>query len=70
MNEYEAIVRELAERGPLVDEYSECVYCGFFVTYGRSDTAGSPAPGATFNDPANHQPSCLWRRARALMVPA
>jgi hypothetical protein len=70
MSECEAIVRELAERGPLVDEYSECVYCHFFVTYGRSDTTGSPAPEVTFGDPANHPPSCLWRRARALMVPA
>jgi len=45
------IVRDLAERGPFTrpdDDGCVCAHCG-----------GSSDP-----NPANHDPSCLWRRSR------
>ncbi len=45
------IVRELAARGPFTrpdEDGCVCAHCG-----------GSSDP-----DPANHDPSCLWRRSR------
>lgn len=54
-----AIVHELAERGPFAHAGSSvCVHCGLSIS-------GQPE----FNDPANHEPSCLWRRARELHPP-
>ncbi len=52
-----AIVRELAERGPhFANEYmTECVFCWV-------DQVGEK-PATII---ANHEPSCLWRRAREL----
>ncbi len=48
------IVRELAERGP-------------FTYMGGCDTCEiGNGPASHVNDPANHEPSCLWRRAKAL----
>ncbi len=55
---FEQIVRELAERGPNV-------YDGLICT-----TCDAERPATTdaewFNHPANHERSCLWRRAREL----
>ena len=55
------IVRELAERGPFADrndmgDVDGCNTC-------------SAGVGRDINDPANHEPSCLWRRARELHPP-
>lgn len=45
-----AIVREMAERGPFTDtDGLTCADCSVNIT---SDV------------PANHEPACLWRRAR------
>ena len=60
--EQDAIVRELAERGPFinVDTFGDqlggdaCADCE------------AQADDGPLNDPVNHKPSCLWRRARAL----
>jgi len=54
---YVAIVRELAENGPFIDEYWTCKLCGAGDFGFESDAT---------NVPANHEPSCLWRRAREL----
>jgi hypothetical protein len=58
VTEDEAIVRELAERGPYIAERDElgdyCVMCG--KVDGRESSLA---------DPASHEPSCLWRRACA-----
>jgi hypothetical protein len=52
----EAIVRDLAERGPFVaasDALGDvCTLCGMIE--------GEDAP---LDDPVLHEPSCLWRRA-------
>lgn len=59
MNEYEAIVRELAALSPQdggAEEYAgalACLYCKF-PGYGEIEETD------------NHEPSCLWRRARML----
>ena len=56
MNDDEAMVRELAERGPYIAESDAlgdaCAMCG------KVETQTSP-----LGDPANHERSCLWRRA-------
>lgn len=68
--ESDAIVRELAECGPTEGSQGECVYCGFvssspdIVTVGLKE--GVRLREAAFINPSNHEPSCLWRRARAL----
>lgn len=52
-----AIVRELAVRGPMnMAEFA----------YGCGDCGYAPEDRQAFRDPANHEPSCLWRRAKAL----
>lgn len=51
--EGESIVRELAERGPfLCEDGVTCAACYAISTHQ--------------DDPANHEPSCLWRRSREL----
>jgi hypothetical protein len=56
-----AIVRELAERGPYalfgVADEPICTMC---------NTSGFGASADWFDDPAHHEPSCIWRRAKAL----
>jgi hypothetical protein len=48
-----AIVRDLAavQPGELTGNMSQCVFC---------------EPPGDLMEPEGHQPSCLWRRARAL----
>lgn len=57
MNRHIEIVRELAERGPFVDPddgiMGRCPLCG----------ASAMRP---LDEPANHEPDCTWRRAKAL----
>jgi hypothetical protein len=59
MDDDEAIVREVAERGSFIapsDVLGDaCAICG--------KVEGRDAP---LDDPANHEPSCLWRRAMDL----
>ena len=57
-----AIVRELAERGPLLNDDSWCASCDY-------DPHEYGYDFEKINDPANHEPSCLWRRARELYPP-
>jgi hypothetical protein len=56
MDHDEEIVREVAERGPFIapsDALGDvCAICG--KVEGRD---------AALDDPAVHEPSCLWRRA-------
>lgn len=55
------IVRDLAERGPFIATdhlgvgVPACVDCQTF-----------DYPRAPLNNPANHEPTCLWRRAKVL----
>jgi hypothetical protein len=59
MTEPHTITRELAERGPFlhVDTFGD----------GMGDAcADCLASDSDLNVPANHGPSCLWRRAKAL----
>lgn len=58
VNEHEAIVRELAESDVchIDGGYYFCGLCNV-----ESGTRLSP-----LIDPANHEPTCLWRRAKAL----
>jgi hypothetical protein len=55
MNEQEAIVRKLAERGPWTNTYDGIVGCMF---------CDSLYPACAKAE--NHNPACLWRRSRAL----
>jgi hypothetical protein len=52
----ELIVRELATRGPFISASDAlgdvCAICG--------KVEGQDAP---LDDPSNHEPSCVWRRA-------
>lgn len=54
-----AIVRELAEQGPFLDDTTDCAMCDRRRPHG----VGSQE---WFGNPANHEPSCLWRRAKAM----
>lgn len=68
----EQIVRELAVRGPLLEHHNTgliaCADCGLVEALVLEGEDG------TLQDPAYHEPSCLWRRARELypqpVVPA
>jgi hypothetical protein len=63
---YIQLVRELAESGPLLSDDAWCASCDFDpYAPGVPDT-----PEADINDPANHAPTCLWRRAVALRAAA
>jgi hypothetical protein len=56
VNADEAIVRELAERGPYIADGDAlgdaCAICG------KVEQAAAP-----LDYPATHEPSCLWRRS-------
>ena len=60
--ESDKIVREYAQRGPFTDHesYRSCADCGY------SPFEGGGGSMAEMNTPANHEPSCLWRRSREL----
>ncbi len=60
MNPYRQIVRELAARGPFIDDDQN----GYGGQYCADCHIALSALGP--HDPANHEPSCLWRRARDL----
>jgi hypothetical protein len=51
------IVYDLAERGPFVDYRGGCDMCALVVSEGSSDAV---------YDMTNHEPDCLWRRAKAV----
>jgi hypothetical protein len=58
--EEEAIVRELAERGPLEeDDGNECAFCSYDSRHDRDHPGGQ-------ENPMNHKPGCIWRRAKVL----
>lgn len=63
---YVKIVREMAQRGPFLggEDLDVCADCDV------EEIPSEPDPSAPMrvdlNDPANHEPSCLWRRAKAL----
>jgi len=65
----DAIVRELAERGPFLAftdmEVDFCPDCDV-VAMANTQEAYQAGIYLDLNDPANHKPSCLWRRAREL----
>lgn len=61
ISENSAIVRELAERGPFIDD-DQFGYGGRYCADCRIDERGEVALG----DPQHHDPSCLWRRAKEL----
>jgi hypothetical protein len=56
IGQHEALVRELAEWGPIIYDGITCMTC----------REARPDPGRDFERPENHDPACLWRRARAL----
>lgn len=58
VREHADIVRELAERGPFIHEGLICWTC--------LKARPEHEPVMWFIHPANHEPRCLWRRARAL----
>jgi hypothetical protein len=58
-----SIVRELAERGPFYGEARMGGWGCHTCLFNFDDGVDAEA---MFKDPANHEPSCLWRRARAL----
>ncbi len=53
----EEIVRELAEGNPPLDDRCYCWFCSISLN-------GSATKH--LEDPSEHKPSCLWRRAKAL----
>jgi hypothetical protein len=72
------IVRALAERGPFVRDTSlggtdACADCGAWlahpvgIEFDDAIAEGWYARAEHFlDDPSNHAPACLWRRAKAL----
>lgn len=61
----EAIVRELAARGPFFEETNSggllmCIFCLKLEATVLDGEEGS------ISDPSDHESSCLWRRAKAL----
>lgn len=60
-DERSLIVRELAECGPFalfgIAGEAICTMC---------NTSGFGVSDGWLSDPANHEPSCLWRRSRGL----
>ena len=58
----DAIVRELAERGPFLNDSVDCYTC----PSGINGFSGLDKEDGRHKDPANHEPSCLWRRSKAL----
>lgn len=59
-----AIARELAERGPFVQQTEVGIACAFCDL--KRDQAVLGDYAKLFADPANHEPACLWRRAKVL----
>lgn len=54
-----AIVKALAERGPFLSDTTDCAMCGTTRPFDVSSAEW-------FAVLTNHEPSCLWRRAKAL----
>lgn len=61
--EHVDIVREVSERGPFIDDGITCLTCDPETA---PDIPNGVAYSDWFADPANHEPTCLWKRARAL----